>query len=506
MPRHLSILIFFLLTARVLAQSGSGIPQLFQVTVEPQPTGDEYASLEWGKVPGDGYIIFHYEKQGANYIWYGIDTIYNDAVTTFLDTNSLVVSQPERYCIGALDIAKESSTTAHGIPHRTMFATASFDACEAIFNVQWSSYQGWKDPEDPGSIDSLQGYRVYLKTGNDPYVLMTPTLLKDTSIILTGIGAAIDYCLYVESVHIKGYISRSNTVCLTSTMPRPPDWVNTDFVTVLNDSIHMRFTIDPLAETNRYNLLRAKAGTSDFDTIARFHPFTAKVLDYTDNEASVKKQWVYELNALNGCGRIVCTSNEGSNLLLHSRSELLTNHLSWNKYRSWLGGVATYTVYRAVGPASYTVIATLGAADSLYMDDISSYQHMEIPGNFCYFIEATEDMANPHGIVGISRSQVSCIEIEPKVYLPNAIVLNSTIPENRVFQPVFTFAPASYRLVIYNRWNNIVFETTNYLEGWDGKVNNKSNVTQDSFVYFIWYRTAGGKEVTQNGHITVFFH
>jgi len=201
----------------------------------------------------------------------------------------------------------------------------------------------------------------------------------------------------------------------------------------------------------------------------------------------------------------VAQSNIASNLVLTAASAELRNNLVWNTYRNWLGGVLNYQIYRSIGSADPVLVATTSPADTAWTDDISVYQNTEIPGIFCYYVIATEAPDNPYGITGISRSNVSCIDIEPRVFIPNAIVLNSSIPQNRLFRPVFTFAPAEYNMVIYNRWNNLVFETEDYLESWDGMINGKTEATQDTFVYFIRFKSAGGKEYTMNGNITVIY-
>jgi gliding motility-associated-like protein len=38
-----------------------------------------------------------------------------------------------------------------------------------------------------------------------------------------------------------------------------------------------------------------------------------------------------------------------------------------------------------------------------------------------------------------------------------------------LFLPQFTVAPQTYRMRVFDRWGNIVFETTSYTQGWDGK-------------------------------------
>ena len=58
-------------------------------------------------------------------------------------------------------------------------------------------------------------------------------------------------------------------------------------------------------------------------------------------------------------------------------------------------------------------------------------------------------------------------------YVPNAFTPDG-VGENNVFQPVFTsgFDPSNYNFEIYNRWGQLLFSSTDYKAGWDGKYDN----------------------------------
>ena len=58
-------------------------------------------------------------------------------------------------------------------------------------------------------------------------------------------------------------------------------------------------------------------------------------------------------------------------------------------------------------------------------------------------------------------------------YVPNTFTPDGN-EHNNVFQPVFTngFDPYDYHLEIFNRWGELVFESFNHMESWDGTYNN----------------------------------
>ena len=59
------------------------------------------------------------------------------------------------------------------------------------------------------------------------------------------------------------------------------------------------------------------------------------------------------------------------------------------------------------------------------------------------------------------------------IYIPNSFTPDGN-EHNNVFQPVFTngFDPYDFHLEIYNRWGELIYESYNYVEYWDGTYNN----------------------------------
>jgi gliding motility-associated-like protein len=90
--------------------------------------------------------------------------------------------------------------------------------------------------------------------------------------------------------------------------------------------------------------------------------------------------------------------------------------------------------------------------------------------------------------------------ILPLVDVPNAFTPNSNDINSKVL--VKGFGIAKMKFVIWNRWGQKVFETTNRLQGWDGKVN---NVVQpmDVYAYTLDVEFFDGKKTTMKGDITL---
>ncbi len=91
-------------------------------------------------------------------------------------------------------------------------------------------------------------------------------------------------------------------------------------------------------------------------------------------------------------------------------------------------------------------------------------------------------------------------------YVPNAFTPDED-EFNPTFKPVFTsgFEPLSYRMVIYNRWGELVFETLDLNYGWDGTYSqSEGHVQEGSYTWRIEFKTtlSDARKIIM-GHVNV---
>ncbi len=90
------------------------------------------------------------------------------------------------------------------------------------------------------------------------------------------------------------------------------------------------------------------------------------------------------------------------------------------------------------------------------------------------------------------------------LYVPNAFSPGSGTV-NDIFLPEITSGvdPYNFRMLIFNRWGEIVFESRNYDEGWDGTFDNEI-VQQDAYIWQIDFKESqGSRDFSYRGHVTV---
>jgi gliding motility-associated-like protein len=83
---------------------------------------------------------------------------------------------------------------------------------------------------------------------------------------------------------------------------------------------------------------------------------------------------------------------------------------------------------------------------------------------------------------------------ESTIFIPNAFTPDEN-GLNDVFAPKF-FGMLEFKMIIFDRWGNQIFETEDMNEGWNGKVNGQGEVVQqDVYVYKIFT-----KDILKNNH------
>jgi gliding motility-associated-like protein len=87
------------------------------------------------------------------------------------------------------------------------------------------------------------------------------------------------------------------------------------------------------------------------------------------------------------------------------------------------------------------------------------------------------------------------------LYVPTAFTPNGD-GKNDVFRPLLFGNVSQYRLTVYNRWGEVVYQTTEPQKGWDGKV---AGIQQAPNV-FIWtctYQLEGEAVQNRKGSVTL---
>lgn len=144
--------------------------------------------------------------------------------------------------------------------------------------------------------------------------------------------------------------------------------------------------------------------------------------------------------------------------------------------------------------------------DAMGEDQDPTHQYAA-PGTYPVTLEVTD----PHGCFS-SITHPVLIDPVYDVTVPNAFTPNpnggnggSFDPmdlSNDVFYPFIRFVK-DFRMRVYDRWGELIFESNAIDQGWDGYYLGQLS-PQDVYAYQLWVRFVDGKEVQQLGNITLF--
>ena len=364
--------------------------------------------------------------------------------------------------------------------------------CDKSAKLVWNSYKNM-----PGG---LSGYTVYRIDGISSSFKIID--LSDTSYVDTyNFQDGVTYLYSIGARDINGHYSTvSCQVGWTYKGVITPDTVYITQVGVENDSyINIKYYFSPIGSVDTLLLERSDDGGANYHVIDTLNPPVLQQSYFNDNTADFNKQsYYYRLVAIDNCGNSSKSINTSNSIWIQCVSTETENNLDWNIYESWLQGVAGYETYRILNNESVTIkLINSGPSTISYSDPLSGYDQSKMA---CYWVEAKENTGNPYYQNAVSKSNTCCVLKDAVLYMPNAF---NPEGKNRVFRPVPEplFVDAnSFKMIIYSRWGQQLFETTDIVNGWDGTVNGQFTPV-GQYNYIITYKSLEGKDYTKRGTV-----
>ncbi|MEM9917000.1 MAG: PKD domain-containing protein [Bacteroidota bacterium] len=98
------------------------------------------------------------------------------------------------------------------------------------------------------------------------------------------------------------------------------------------------------------------------------------------------------------------------------------------------------------------------------------------------------------------------IDVEPQIryFLPNAFTPNGDNVNDGFLGKGFFNGIRDFSMTIYNRWGELIFQTANPDEGWNGRKNNTGEMSQVGvYVYLVQFEDPRGRLITMEGVATL---
>lgn len=472
-------------------QTPPDIPVIVNVTID---TLTNETSITWNPTPQPdtyGYIVYMQDPETGFLI--ELDTIYGKFNTTYTYLEPYTDGSVT-YTVAAFDSCPSPTGAPFNLSardpnfHTTVFLKSQLSVCDGNVNLSWNSYRGWP----------VESYDIFVESGLSDWQIVHTT----TGTSYSFVGQDLEnYKVVVRANKGDGITSFSNVDSFMVQRTPQPSYSYIRFASVSNndESVTIDYIYDPSVLVTKIELQRLNRGV--FETMEEVlmpgspHVFTDENV-YVDDES-----YTYRVIYYDSCGNVGYTSNIGKTIVLNTQIEntQLIAYLHWTPYENFNGSVLGYYIYRGIDNVyEPSPIAFLNPSRLSYEDDV-----YEIPteGKICYRIEALET-ANVFGDPKNSFSNESCVLVEPLIYVPNAFYPDGV---NTVFIPVLrNYNYENYRMTVFDRWGQVIFQTSNPLEGWNGKINNAGrNAETATYVYMIELYNGYGEQIMTRGHVTL---
>ena len=160
------------------------------------------------------------------------------------------------------------------------------------------------------------------------------------------------------------------------------------------------------------------------------------------------------------------------------------------------------TVYcNSLSPSDYDLIwnfGDIGSVDNV-VENVSDPSHdYTRPGYYAITLTAIDT----NGCVDSVKSRVQ-VTVPYFFYIPNSFSPNGD-GINETWAPQGQGVdPEHYKMFIYDRHGNVLFQTTNPYDYWDGRSKTGQRLPADVYVYYITFTTLNGDPKEYNGTITL---
>lgn len=294
-----------------------------------------------------------------------------------------------------------------------------------------------------------------------------------------------EVCFRIKAINICGVEGvESDVFCSilhVDKAPLEPELLNVS----VNEKEHVELTwtknID--FDFNSYQINRAINGDV-FDVLA-----TVKNADetyFTDSFVNVDSNfYAYYILTIDDCDDNSTRSEIGKTILLSGEMLPYDNNLYWSDFDLWepslfrLEGIST--------PAAFIFNQDFDKDVFTYTHDVEQLKD----GIWQYRVHAI----NQNGTF-VSYSNTLNLVQDPVVWIPNAFSPNGDAL-NDTWDIRADFV-GEYFLQVFNRWGQIVFETEDPTEKWDGK-----NAMEGTYLYKVSYRDLTGRINFKTGSIHI---
>ena len=413
------------------------------------------------------------------------DTIFVD------DNDGKGLTQGFSYCYRVVPIVNNTPGYAsnhlcteliEGIPIIVKASVSTTDSVNGAIDVQWLK------PLNLDTISTPPPYRYYLYYSRDLYGsnYQGPIIfngLNNTSYIDTNVNTVRTPSIYkIEIADYDSLTGQWQKIGNASVASTPfLKLIGTDRKVIVNIEQNVPWLID------REVIYRLNDATGQFDSIGQTsnnvfvdrnvingNTYTYKVKVIGFYTADSLPRPLVNWSQVDSVTAIDTVPPACPIVALKSVCDSNYNVISWHMPSdSCLIDVANFKIYYTDNlDSAYRLIATLPRTDTMYVH----YPTQTLAG--CYIVKAIDSAGN------VSNCDRNCIDICKYYKLPNVFTPNGD-GVNDIFHPLPYRYVDHINIKIYDRWGDLVYQTTNPDINWDGTDMRTGKPVPDGIYYYI---------------------
>lgn len=273
--------------------------------------------------------------------------------------------------------------------------------------------------------------------------------------------------------------------CVKAISNETPSVVQNAFVSVLETEQKIEIRATPPASGTtpakfKTIFLRSESGSNNFKEVA----VKDNTLTFQDDTADPAAQsYCYKIQYENSCGNRSESIEPICSIRLYSKTNTTVD---WTADSPFLTPVRVYELEVFNEQNDLVYQEPLGGNTSFDPSRYNPDQQL-----FHYRIKAKTQNASL-----ISYSNFYIFTRDAIVFIPDAFSPNGDNMNDK-FAPKGQFMDKT-RLIVYNRWGQVLFETGNAIDGWDGTVNGQPAV-EGTYVYRLEITDSLGKNFVKTG-------
>ncbi len=376
--------------------------------------------------------------------------------------------------------------------YSSMLLTANYNVCARQTQLSWNAYGNLKG--------GILRYEIMASNGG-PFLKIETTTF--TSFVhQTGAGN-VQWRYFIRVINTSETLTASSSLeSIMAYEPPASAFVYIKSASVNTDkTITIRLLIDTLKPSRAIQLDRSEDGIN-FNTITTIGTSPLQP-DYTfnDEKLDVKKQiYYYKATVLDSCNNGRFTSRAFKTFTLsvkNDREDKFIQYLNWSAPSGFEAGIVGYNIYRVLNE-NYQIATPIAFVNSTILDYTDNTEDAAREGGkLIYFIEANESLGNIYGVINeTAKCNINEAYIESDIFIPNAFTPRG---KNPIWLPITHFVEKTdYKVQVYSRWGNKVFETTDDQKGWDG-----ANCEDGIYAYLIQYKSSRGEYIERKGTVAL---